>query len=215
MLIETESYECLLEYLYPKYLNTNNFRDFLEGKIGIKFTESFESIDLFDDEFKICKIDDIKLIKTDGVYWIEKLTAEDKKFLKKQSIEVITIKKIDKSLFPLLEKELKFKSQLQEWSSYQEVIEEEYLYTLGGFRKTQTFKPLPFMFSINDMSKFYKTITDDEMQLILSLIFSKALKVKNEKLAKTVLDIDKTIKNSNGRINQKNIWGVKIVNATR
>jgi hypothetical protein len=211
MLIETDNYECVLEYCYPIYLNNRPFRDYLEGRKNIELTESFESIDLFDSEFKICKIESITSIKSEGVYWIEKLTADDKKLLKKSAIEVLTLKKIEKSLILQLESELNFKSKLQEWTSYQEIIEEEYLFTLGGVTRAQIFQPLPFMYSINDMSKFYKIITDDEMQLILSLVFSKALKVKNEKLAKTILKIDKTIKNSNGRINQKNIWGVNIV----
>jgi hypothetical protein len=215
MLIESDSYELLLEYCYPKYLKEDSFRDYLEGKKSIDITDSIENIDLFDSGFKVCKIESIKSIKSDGIYWIDKLTADDKKILKKESVETITLKKLDKSLLPQLEKELNFKSKLQEWTSYQEIIEEEYLFTLGGITRSQTFQTLPFMLSINDMSKFYKILTDDEMQLILSLVFSKALKVKNEKLAKTVLNIDKTIKNSNGRINQKNIWGVKIVKSLK
>jgi hypothetical protein len=212
MIIEAENYELLLEYILLNKYPDMPVLPYFEGKSRLNVTNDRDTQDLFNDEFSIVVIDKVEADMTSGCYWIPKLMADDKKNIKKANLETVTIKKIIKQLTPKLEKELNFTSKLSEYTSYQAIIEEEYLFTLGeGHRVKQEFQPLLFMFGINDLSKFYKKISDDEMQLILSLIYSKALKVGNDTLSKKVMQIDKTIKTSNGILNQKNIWGTIIL----
>jgi hypothetical protein len=212
MIIEAENYELLLEYILTNKYPQSAVLPYLEGKIRLNVTNERDTQDLFNDEFSIVVIDKVELDMDSGYFWIQKLTADDKRIIKKSNLEALTLKKITKSLTLKLEKELNFNSKLIEYNSYQSIIEEEYLFSLGeGHRVKQEFQPLLFMFGINDLSKFYKKITDDEMQLILSLIYSKALKVGNETLSRKVMDIDKAIKTSNGILNQKNIWGANML----
>jgi hypothetical protein len=212
MIIEAENYELLLEYILMNKYPQTAVMPYLEGKIRLNVTNERDTQDLFNDEFSIVVIDKVELDMNSGYFWIQKLTADDKKIIKKSNLEALTLKKITKSLTPKIEKELNFNSKLTEYNSYQSIIEEEYLFSLGeGHRVKQEFQPLLFMLGINDLSKFYKKITDDEMQLILSLIYSKALKVGNVTLSRKVMDIDKAIKTSNGILNQKNIWGVNML----
>jgi hypothetical protein len=212
MIIEAENYELLLEYILMNKYPQTAVLPYLEGKIRLNVTNERDTQDLFNDEFSIVVIDKVELDMDSGYFWIQKLTADDKKIIKKSNLESLTLKKITKSLTPKIEKELNFNSKLTEYNSYQSIIEEEYLFSLGeGHRVKQEFQPLLFMLGINDLSKFYKKITDDEMQLILSLIYSKALKVGNVTLSRKVMDIDKAIKTSNGILNQKNIWGVNML----
>ncbi|MGL4759449.1 MAG: hypothetical protein ACRCXZ_08995 [Patescibacteria group bacterium] len=212
MIIETENKECLLDYVMTNFLQDLPVIPYLTGKASLSISEEINTKDLFDDGFQIYKIEKfIEGLDQNEVYWIEKLSAEDKKLIKKLSIDSITIKKITKSLQPKIERELNFKTNLTDYSSYQELLEEEYLFTLGGIIKETKFETLPFMLSIKDLSKFYKKINDDEMQLILALIFTKALKVGDKNLVSKITRIDRTIKTSSGRITQKNIWGALIV----
>jgi hypothetical protein len=211
MIIEAENYELLMEYILINQYPNEEVLPYLEGKKRLNVTTDRNTQDLFNDEFSIVLVESIDPDMTEGYYWINKLMAEDKRVIKKNNLDTVTLKKITKSLTPKLEKELNFQSKITEYTSYQAIVEEEYLFTLGeGYSKKEEFQPLLFMYGINDLSKFYKKITDDEMQLILSLIYSKALKVGNETLAKKVMTIDKTIKTSNGVLNQKNIWGVSM-----
>lgn len=209
MIIEAENYELLLEHILINEYADRAVIPYLEGKMRLNLTFDRNTQDLFSDELSICITENVEPDMSEGYYWIPKLSAEDKRIIKKNDLSIVSLKKITKQLTPRITKELNFKSQLTEYTSYHSILEEEYLFTFGeGYSKKEEFKPLLFMFGINDLSKFYKKITDDEMQLILSLIYSKALKVNNETLSRKVMNIDKSIKTSNGVLNQKNLWGI-------
>jgi hypothetical protein len=211
MLIESDSYEVLIEYILSNYLKEESVLEYLTGLKKLNVTEVNQGVDLFSEDLSIVKVDNVNIDFEDNIYWIEKLTADDKKVLKKKNIETVVLKKIDKSLLQRVLKELNFESKLNDFTSYYEILEEEYLFTLGkGYRKTVKSEQLLFMMSINDISKFYKKVTDDEIQLILSIIFSKAIKSNNEKIARSIMNIDKSIKTSMGRVSQKNIFGINL-----
>jgi hypothetical protein len=215
MIIEADNYEFVLEYYLIEAQKDALILDYFNNKKKLNLTNDTNSQDLFNDEVSVVVIDSIDSnnveIYNQGMFWVNKLSSEDKRIIKKNSLQSITIKKISKTLLPKLEQELRFKSNLKEFTSYHEIIEEEYLFSLGGgYRKEQHFEPLLFMYSINDLGKFYKKASDDELQLILSLIFSKALKANNEKLARNIMQADKMIKTSKGRLNAKNIFGINI-----
>lgn len=211
MIIETENKECLLEYLLTNELKDEKVLPYFEGKASINVVDTIESEDLFSSGISIVKINKVdQVTNNESIFWIEKLSTDDKKYIKKNNLSSLTLKKITKSLANKLESELNFKSSLSEYISYFEIIEEEYLISLGGIKKNKKTEVLPFMLSINNMGQFYKKVNDDDMQLLLSIIFSKALKVNNSIVAKKITLIDKTIKTSSGRINQKNIWGANM-----
>jgi hypothetical protein len=175
MIIETDSREVVLEYLLINSLLEESVIDYLLGVKKLNFVNEMGTIDLFDESVPIQIIDKVDSTMNDGIYWILKLSAEDKKIIKKENLPSVTIKKITKSLLPRLLQELNFKSRLTEFTSYYEIIEEEYITSLGGKVKTKIQEPLLFMFGLNSLDKFYNKAIDDEFQLILSLIFSKAL----------------------------------------
>lgn len=210
MIIETDSREVVLEYLLTNLLQEDSVLDYLLGTKKLNFVNEMGTIDLFDESIPIQITDKVDQTMNEGIYWIAKLSVEDKKIIKKENLPFISIKKITKTLLPRLINELNFKSRLAEFSSYYEIIEEEYITSLGGVVTPKTQEPLLFMFGLNSLDKFYNKAIDDEFQLILSLIFSKALKANNRDIAQKIMNIDKKVKTSNGRITQKNILGIEL-----
>lgn len=212
MIIETDNKELLTEYILQNILINQAVLPYFDNQKTININYGQNTYDLFDDGLTVTKLENITGLEiyNDQLYWIEKLTAEDKKIIKKNNLEQISLKKLTKSLKSRLMLELDFDSSLEEFSSYYEIIEEEYLFSLAGIRKQKIFKPMLFMLGLKNIDQFYNNLNDDEFQLIVSLIFTKALKQNNQVMANKIMLIDRTIKTTNNVLTPKNIFGVNM-----
>jgi hypothetical protein len=161
----------------------------------------------------------------------ETLPSEIKKIWQKASFEYIQLKKIDEALklgiakaytatteLKLSDKQILEVSKLAQ--TYQEVIDILDLLDVSGDIPAQMKtlaveeKPLPFMLGFNidrlkqDVLNWYKLINEDEVQLGLSLIYTKLEKQSGEKaklLLKKLIETDQKIKTGN-KISQYTQW---------
>lgn len=132
----------------------------------------------------------------------KKLTADQKKLLKSNSIEYLNLKSIDKNLasdlvskylefYKISDSKLKFDHLISQSLSYQELIDNLDFVFLAADQKQaleSIIKPenLPiFMYSFNtdnlarDIPKWLNRLHPDDLQLHLSLLFTKLDKQKN------------------------------------
>lgn len=229
MLIETDNKEYLLDFLLNLPTNIDKkVLPYLEGKLlDITYNEQLAAGDLdslFEDDQsnRLNQIEVTKLepgynftsfseSKQDQIFWIESLDTSQKVQLKKLSIKPISISKISKKLEPRITQELGLKTKLTDYTSYYELISESYIKELtDGFSYEQAIQTPLFFLGVKNLDKFYKSAIDSEFQLILSLIFSKAIKSSDQKLAKTITETDYMVKSGKTAMSNKNILGYNL-----
>lgn len=151
---------------------------------------------------------------------LDTISAEIKKNLKKHKFEVETLKKIDANIAATLYQDYCYKINLQLSSSqistlvnqtisYYEIIDNlDFISMVGDVKKgyealIKVQKPALFMQGFNlsnlDISPWYKNVSENELQLALSLIFGKLDKVSSDKakyIQNQIIYTDKQIKTS-------------------
>jgi hypothetical protein len=171
---------------------------------------------LFEDQetIKILKVDSLKAFeeqqdKLPEITWITNLNTKEQNDLKKnKNIELIVSNKNKKILLKVIESKLNYKFKNQDFSSYYELVEEYYFYSLTGKAvELIESKPLLFFFGLKNLDKFYKYNNEQESQLILSLLFTKALKVNDQKALKMVQALDYGTKTSYHNLSLNNLFG--------
>jgi hypothetical protein len=207
---EELSLKCLL-LNSSKFQNPIEIKKLLDGENLFEESSSFDklSVTLLDDDFDFKSFEPVQ----DKIYWIKSLDSKQKLDIKKiptTNFRFENPTKITKKLTESLEKEIG-KSVIKEYNSYYELLEEAYIRSLleGSKNFDKKLEPTPLFFlSVNNLNKFYQSVTENEIQLILSLILTKSLKAKNYRLSKEITRIDYNLKSGKSKLTTKNCFGL-------